>query len=76
MARVEERGNQLGWLTGDPSTRAKANIILHPEMFGLFVSVRVSDVSLVFEKEPSPQSTQAPPATPDISSLVYNTVVF
>jgi hypothetical protein len=37
MARAEQLGKQLGWLTGDPSTRAKANIILHPEMYGIFL---------------------------------------
>jgi hypothetical protein len=36
MAHADELGNELSWLTGDPSTRAKVHIFLHPEMFGIF----------------------------------------
>jgi hypothetical protein len=33
--------NELNWLSGDPSTRAKVDIYLHPDVFGYYLSPRV-----------------------------------
>jgi hypothetical protein len=34
--------NELNWLSGDPSTRAKVDIYLHPDVFGYYLSPRIA----------------------------------